>query len=51
MGPKVAAACNFVQGGGAFAAIGSIDDAPDLLVIQQQVNKLGHFDVVNLDWG
>jgi len=31
MGPKVAAACNFVQGGGAFAAIGSIDDAPDLL--------------------
>jgi carbamate kinase len=31
MGPKVSAACQFVQEGGGFAAIGSIDDAPALL--------------------
>jgi carbamate kinase len=31
MGPKVRAACQFVQRGGAVAAIGSIDDAPGLL--------------------
>ena len=31
MGPKVKAACRFVEHGGEFAAIGSIDDAPALL--------------------
>jgi carbamate kinase len=31
MGPKVRAACQFVQQTGGFAAIGSIDDAPALL--------------------
>jgi carbamate kinase len=31
MGPKVRAACQFVERGGKFAAIGSIDDAPALL--------------------
>jgi carbamate kinase len=31
MGPKVSAACQFVQHGGEFASIGSIDDAPALL--------------------
>jgi carbamate kinase len=31
MGPKVKAACQFVETGGGFAAIGSIDDAPSLL--------------------
>ena len=31
MGPKVRAACQFVEHGGEFAAIGSIDDAPALL--------------------
>jgi carbamate kinase len=31
MGPKVRAACQFVEHGGQFAAIGSIDDAPALL--------------------
>jgi carbamate kinase len=31
MGPKVKAACQFVERGGEFAAIGSIDDAPALL--------------------
>jgi carbamate kinase len=31
MGPKVRAACLFVEHGGGFAAIGSIDDAPALL--------------------
>ena len=31
MGPKVRAACQFVEHGGDFAAIGSIDDAPGLL--------------------
>jgi carbamate kinase len=31
MGPKVRAACQFVEHGGEFAAIGSIDDAPGLL--------------------
>jgi len=31
MGPKVKAACQFVEGGGGFAAIGSIDDAAALL--------------------
>ena len=31
MGPKVRAACQFVERGGQFAAIGSIDDAPALL--------------------
>ena len=31
MGPKVMAACQFVERGGQFAAIGSIDDAPALL--------------------
>jgi carbamate kinase len=31
MGPKVKAACEFVEHGGGFAAIGSIDDAPALL--------------------
>ena len=31
MGPKVRAACQFVQQTGAFAAIGSIDDTPALL--------------------
>ena len=31
MGPKVRAACQFVEHGGGFAAIGSIDDAPALL--------------------
>jgi carbamate kinase len=31
MGPKVRAACQFVEGGGEFAAIGSIDNAASLL--------------------
>jgi carbamate kinase len=31
MGPKVKAACQFAEGSGGFAAIGSIDDAPALL--------------------
>jgi len=31
MGPKVRAACQFVERGGQFTAIGSIDDAPALL--------------------
>jgi carbamate kinase len=31
MGPKVKAACQFVERAGGFAAIGSIDDAPALL--------------------
>jgi carbamate kinase len=31
MGPKVMAACQFVERGGQFAAIGTIDDAPALL--------------------
>lgn len=31
MGPKVKAACEFIERGGGFAAIGSIDDAPALL--------------------
>jgi carbamate kinase len=31
MGPKVAAACQFAERSGRFAAIGSIDDAPGLL--------------------
>ena len=31
MGPKVEAACRFVERGGAFAAIGSLDDAADLV--------------------
>lgn len=31
MGPKVAAACEFVEGGGSFAAIGRLDDANGLV--------------------
>jgi carbamate kinase len=31
MGPKVEAACRFVEGGGAFAAIGRLDEAPAIL--------------------
>ncbi len=31
MGPKVKAACRFVESGGSFAAIGALDDAVDLL--------------------
>jgi carbamate kinase len=31
MGPKVEAACRFVEGGGALAAIGALDDAAELL--------------------
>ncbi len=31
MGPKVAAACEFVEGGGSFAAIGRLDDAQGLV--------------------
>jgi carbamate kinase len=31
MGPKVAAACEFVEGGGSFAAIGRLDDASGLV--------------------
>ncbi len=31
MGPKVAAACEFVEGGGSFAAIGRLDDAVGLV--------------------
>jgi len=50
MGPKVAAACDFVAAGGKLAAIGALRDAPQLLrgkagtLVRSKARKIAYYD-------